>query len=96
VRSSPDCIVLKIRYTLHVKLVPCHHGMARPHVADGGDVLQILRVASKILNKHSRTADKGWPYILGVGSEATTPPVKSNFVTKYYKGPRTCTDSVDK
>jgi hypothetical protein len=21
---------------VHVKSIPCHHGMARPHVADGG------------------------------------------------------------
>jgi hypothetical protein len=34
---------------------PCHirnqHGMARPRVADGGDGLQIWRVAANILNK---------------------------------------------
>jgi hypothetical protein len=24
----------------HVRWVPCHHGMARPQVADGGDSLQ--------------------------------------------------------
>jgi hypothetical protein len=30
---------------IHVKWVPCHHGMARPQVADGGDGLQIWRVA---------------------------------------------------
>jgi hypothetical protein len=39
--------------------VPCHQGMARPHVADGGDGLQIWKVAANILNKQSRTADKG-------------------------------------
>jgi hypothetical protein len=35
----------------HVKWVPCHHGMARPQVADGGEGLQIWRVAANILNK---------------------------------------------
>jgi hypothetical protein len=40
--------------------VPCHHGMARPQVADEGDGLQIWRVAANILNKQLRTADKGW------------------------------------
>jgi hypothetical protein len=40
----------------HVKWVPCHHGMARPEVADGGDGLQIWRVAENILNRQSRTA----------------------------------------
>jgi hypothetical protein len=46
--------------------VPCHHDMARPHVADGGDGLQILRVAANILNKQSRTADKVWSSSYGV------------------------------
>jgi hypothetical protein len=36
----------------------CHHGMARPQVADGGDALQIWRVAENILNKQSWTTDK--------------------------------------
>jgi hypothetical protein len=45
--------------------------MARPQVADGGDVLQIWMVAVNILNKQSRTADKGWSSSLGVG--LTTP-----------------------
>jgi hypothetical protein len=37
--------------TGHVRWVPCHHGMARPQVADGGDGLQIRRVAANIFNK---------------------------------------------
>jgi hypothetical protein len=45
--------------------------MARPQVADGGNGLQIWRVAANILNKQSRTADKGWSSSLGVG--LTTP-----------------------
>jgi hypothetical protein len=43
----------------HVRWVPCHHGMRRPQVADGGSGLQIWRVAANILNKQSRIADKG-------------------------------------
>jgi hypothetical protein len=39
------------------KRIPCHHGMAHPQVADGGDGLQIWKVAANILNKQSRTAD---------------------------------------
>jgi hypothetical protein len=50
--------------------VPCHHGMARPQVADGGNGLQIWRVAANILNKQSRTAEKGWSSSLGVGRGA--------------------------
>jgi hypothetical protein len=55
---------------MYVRWVPCHHGMARPQVADGRDSLQIWRVAANILNKQSRTADKGWFSSLGVGLEA--------------------------
>jgi hypothetical protein len=40
----------------HVKWVPCHHGMARPQVADRGDGLQIWRVVANALYKQSRTA----------------------------------------
>jgi hypothetical protein len=32
----------------HVRWVPCHHGMARSQVADGGDGLQIWRVSEYI------------------------------------------------
>jgi hypothetical protein len=50
--------------------VPCHHGMARPQVADGGDGLQMWRTATNILNKQSWTANKGWVSSFGVGREA--------------------------
>jgi hypothetical protein len=56
----------------HVSWVPCHDGMARPQVETGGNGLQIGRVAAKILNKQSRTADKGWSSSLGVGRGANT------------------------
>jgi hypothetical protein len=35
----------------HVNVDTCHHGMARPHVADWKDGLQMWRVAANILNK---------------------------------------------
>jgi hypothetical protein len=38
-------------FNFHVRWVPCHHSMARPQVADGGDSLQFCRVADNILNK---------------------------------------------
>jgi hypothetical protein len=47
-----------------------HNGMARPQVADGGDALQLWRVAVNILNKQSRTTDKGWSSSLGFGRGA--------------------------
>jgi hypothetical protein len=50
-----------------VRWVPCHHGMARPQVADREDALRLWREAANILNKQSRTADKEWSSSLGVG-----------------------------
>jgi hypothetical protein len=50
--------------------ISCHHGMARPQVADGGGGLQVWRAAANILNKQSRTADKGWSSSFGVGRVA--------------------------
>jgi hypothetical protein len=47
--------------------------MARPQVADGGDALQFWREAANILNKQSRTADKGWSSSLGLGVGLITP-----------------------
>jgi len=34
--------------------------MTRPRIADGGDCLQLWRVVANLLNKQSRTVDKGW------------------------------------
>jgi hypothetical protein len=50
-------------HNFYVKCVPCHHGMARPQIADEVSGLQIWRVAVNILYKQSRTADKGWSSI---------------------------------
>jgi len=36
-----------------------HHGLARPRVVDKEDDLQMWRVAVNVLNKQSRTADRG-------------------------------------
>jgi hypothetical protein len=47
-------------HCVHVRSVPCHHGMERPQVADGGDALQVWRAAANILNKQLRTAEKGF------------------------------------
>jgi hypothetical protein len=40
--------------------------MVHPWVVDGGDGLQIWRVAADILNEQLQTADNWWPSILGV------------------------------
>jgi hypothetical protein len=53
-----------------VRWVPCHHGKARPQVADGGDALQVWRVAANILNKLSQTVDNEWSSSFRVGRGA--------------------------
>jgi hypothetical protein len=55
----------------HVTCVPCHYGTARPQVTDGGDGLQIWRVAANILNKQSWTVDTEWSCSLGAGRGAS-------------------------
>jgi hypothetical protein len=47
-----------------------HHGMARPQFADGGTASN-LEVAANILNKQSRTAEKGGPAARGLGEVLT-------------------------
>jgi hypothetical protein len=71
---------------------PCHHGMARPQVADGGDGLQIWRIAANILNRLSGTPDKGWSSSLGIERGANnSSPQKHKLVTKDSKKPQTWT-----
>jgi hypothetical protein len=69
--------------------VECHHGMVRPRVVYGEDGLQIRTVAANILNKQSRTADKGW------SSNWSVVVVVVGVVTKCQKGPQACMDSLD-
>jgi len=47
-------------------------GMVHPQVGDGGEGLQILRVAVNILNKQLQTANKGWSSSLWLGVGLTT------------------------
>jgi hypothetical protein len=64
-------------YIKHLRWVPCDHGMACPQVAaDGGDALQIWRVASNILNKQLRTANEVWSPAWWLGVGLTTPHCK--------------------
>jgi len=53
---------------------PCHLRMARPRIEDGGDCLQIWRVAASILNKQMWTADKGRSLSMGLGRGANNSP----------------------
>jgi hypothetical protein len=62
---------------------PCHHSMARPRLADGRDGLQLWSLAVNILNKQSRTKDKGLSSSLGVGRGANNPSsYKTNSLRK--------------
>jgi len=54
----------------------CHHGLAYPRAADGGNDLQITWVDAKMLNKQSQTADEGWSSNLGVGRLARNSSLK--------------------
>jgi hypothetical protein len=90
-RVGPLCDVEIHTGDAHVKCVPCHHGMARPQVADGGDGLQIWRVAANILNKQWRTADRGCLPAWGLGG-LTTLIVEKQFVNKYFTQPRKISD----
>jgi hypothetical protein len=56
--------------------------MARPQVADGGEGLQIWRVAANILNNQSQAADKGWTSRLGLGVGLLTPHRKESNVLR--------------
>jgi hypothetical protein len=47
-----------------------YDSMVRSQVVDGGDSLQIWRVAANIFNKQSQTADKKWSFSMGVGHGA--------------------------
>jgi hypothetical protein len=63
--------------------------MAHPQVADGGDGLQIWRVAANILNKQSRPANKGWSSSLGVRREANnSSPQKISLLQKFIRSLR--------
>jgi hypothetical protein len=46
-----------------------------PQVEDGGNDLQVWRVAENILNIQSRTADKGWfsSLVVGRGANNSSP-----------------------
>jgi hypothetical protein len=69
-------------YLFHVKWVPCHHCMAPPQVADEGDGLQIWRAAANVLNKQSRTVDKGWSSSLTIGRGANNSPQKKKKILR--------------
>jgi hypothetical protein len=85
--------VLPPSITLYIYMVDnvlCWMGSLSPrHGASSGcgwrKVLRLRRVAANVLNKQSRTADKGWSSSLGVGRGANNPSPKNFIVTKCFK-----------
>jgi hypothetical protein len=70
-----DSNINTMKSKCHVKWVPCHHGMGRHHVADGGDGLQIWRVAAIMLNKQSRIDNREWLCRLEGWAGSDNPPL---------------------
>jgi hypothetical protein len=75
---------------------PCHHRMLCPWVVDGGDGLQIWRVAAYVLDKQLLTADKVCYSSLGVEQVADNSLLENyQHITKCYTGPWTWTESFE-
>jgi hypothetical protein len=74
----------------HVRWVPSHHGVARPRVPDGGESLQILKVAAKTLNRQYPSPPPTSELAVGL----TTPHLKNLARTKRFKTPQTWNDSL--
>jgi hypothetical protein len=70
-----DSNIIAMNSKCHVKWVTCHHGMARPQVAHGGDGLQTWRIAAIIFNKQSRKAKRVWLCRLEGWAWAEYPPL---------------------
>jgi hypothetical protein len=62
---------MSVNPILHVKWVPCYQGMMCPQVANGGNCLQVWRLAANILSKQLWTTEKGCPSSLWVGVRLT-------------------------
>jgi hypothetical protein len=60
--------------------------MARPQIADGGDGLQIWRLAANILNNVSGQPTRVGPLAEGLGVGLTTPRRKTQFSYDCYQG----------
>jgi hypothetical protein len=66
---------------------PCHNGMMQLFVVDGGDRLQIWRVAANILHKQSWTADKGGSPARGLDKGLHLCSIRNQLVTECYTEP---------
>jgi len=79
----------------HVKWVPCHRGIARPQVTDGGDGLQIWKVAADTSKKPSWTADRDSPPDWGLDRGLTIPHRKKSASYEMLQ-PRAWTESSER
>jgi hypothetical protein len=76
-----------------VSTVPCRHDVGRLQVANGGDGLQLWKVAAHIFNNQWRIADNGWSFSLGVERGANKSSAwKFNSFTKHCTKSHTATD----
>jgi hypothetical protein len=66
-------------------LDPSHHGLARPQVADGGDGLQICRVAANTVNNSRGKLTRGGHLAWGLG-EGLTNHHKTNLLQNVTEG----------
>jgi len=73
---------------------PCHNDKVCPLVADGGDGLQIWRVAVKVLNNSLGQPIRGGPLAWNCATDKVLLTGNKEVVMKCYTGPRTWTDSL--
>jgi len=81
-------------FDVHVRCDPCHHGMARPQVADGGKASKYGGRMRIYWISIRGQPTKGGPPAWGFGVGLTTPHRKKEFVAKYFKAPGIGTDSL--
>jgi hypothetical protein len=69
--------------------------MVHTQDADSGDILQMWRAATNVLNTDLQTADRGGPPAWELdGGSKQIPSVKTKFVVKHYMQPWTWMDSL--
>jgi hypothetical protein len=82
---------LRLLWLLYIKWLACHHSMACPQVADGGNDHHLWMVIANLLNKQSWT--RGGP---PSGRWPNNTPWKCNLFTKCYKHSRTLADVLER
>lgn len=75
----------------HVMCTPRHHGIAYPHLVDGGDGQHRWRAAAKFLNKQSWKLDMKQSSNSSDGRRPTAHHHKERVLQKFHTGYRNCT-----